>query len=116
MIGNRRNALRFSALRYYETNFLVRDTSAPYSGSLQTRPWVPGFRHRSRAIALPRADAWPPVSGVVVALLPNWRAFDVARHRPCRGKSSNNPAREARQTPRSVIRPVTSRAGVTSKA
>src|SRR5260370_29913685 len=51
----------------YETNFLVRDTSAPYSGSLQTRPWVPGFRHRSRATALPRADAWPPVSGAVVA-------------------------------------------------
>jgi hypothetical protein len=48
--------------------------------------------------------------------VPNWRAFDVARHRPRWGKSSSNPAREAGQTPRSVIRPVTSRAGVTSKA
>src|SRR5439155_16072338 len=33
--------------------------------------------------------------------LANWRAFDVARHRPRWGKSSNNPAREARQMPRS---------------
>ncbi len=48
--------------------------------------------------------------------LPNWRTFDVARQRPRSGNNSTNPAREAEQMPRSVIRPVTSRAGVTSKA
>jgi hypothetical protein len=46
--------------------------------------------------------------------------FELAHLRVVRqrrsGKSSSSPAREAAQTPRSVISPVTSRAGVTSKA
>ena len=47
--------------------------------------------------------------------------FELARDRcylssPYSGNSSSSPARDAGQTPRSVIRPVTSRAGVTSKA
>jgi hypothetical protein len=48
--------------------------------------------------------------------LPNWRSFDVARHRRCSGNSSSSPSRDAEQMPRSVISAVTSRAGVTSKA
>ena len=48
--------------------------------------------------------------------LPNWRNFDAAPHRARSGNSSIRPSREAAQTPRSVIRAVTSRAGVTSKA
>src|SRR6266852_4632752 len=42
--------------------------------------------------------------------LPNWRAFEAAGHRRRSGNKSSSPAREAGQTPRSVIRPVTSRA------
>jgi predicted metal-dependent hydrolase len=48
--------------------------------------------------------------------LPNWRVFEVASYRPRSGNKSSKPAREAGHVPRSVIKPVTSRAGVTSKA
>jgi hypothetical protein len=34
--------------------------------------------------------------------LPNWRAFDVARHRPRSGNSPSSPSREAGQMPRAA--------------
>src|SRR5262245_23431190 len=46
------------------------------------------------------------------------RAYTTRRHRPAparSGKARSSPWRDASSTPRSVIRPVTSRAGVTSK-
>ena len=53
---------------------------------------------------------------LMTAHVPNWRAFEVARHRPRSGNNPSRPSREAGQRPRSVMRAVTSRAGVTSKA
>src|SRR5580704_2867844 len=45
-----------------------------------------------------------------------WRRYSAATRRPRSGNSARNPSREAGQMPRSVMRAVTRRAGVTSKA
>jgi hypothetical protein len=54
--------------------------------------------------------------GTMFTHVSNRLAIDVTGHRPRSGNKSSKPAREAGHVPRSVIKPVTSRAGVTSKA
>jgi len=57
----------------------------------------------------------PPLRGRVGVGGPQAHHSPASRARRS-GKSDNRPSREAAQRPRSVMRPVTSRAGVTSKA
>ena len=58
------------------------------------------------------------ILGAIVLSLPGRGSFPLFGfgHRTRSGNNSNSPARDAEQTPRSVISAVTSRAGVTSKA
>ncbi len=62
------------------------------------------------------ASQWHPLDKARVTVLrQKGHRVCVAQGPACSGNSPSSPSRVAGQTPRSVIRPVTSRAGVTSK-